>query len=180
MSSVDRAPVLVLGLGNALLGDDGVGPHLVTLISQLNADWNGQVEFLEGGTRGLALLGDIAGRFALVFLDAAALGAAPGTVHVRRDGDVLGLSHRGGTAHEGNAGELLAVASLSGDLPPRVIMVGIEPLALQTGIGLSKPVRQAIPAALEAARQAVEDALACLTAGTWDFPDSGRGMSPYR
>ncbi len=162
MSSVQRAPVLVLGVGNTLLGDDGAGTHLVTRMSRLCAGWDGEVEFLEGGTRGLALLGDIAGRFALVLLDAAALGAVPGTVHVRRDGEILNLSYRGSTAHEGNAGELLAAAGLLGDLPRHVVLVGIEPLLLETGIGLSEPVRQAIPAALEAARQAVEEALARL------------------
>ena len=162
MSRIDRAPVLVLGLGNTLLGDDGAGTHLVTLMSQLRAGWDGEVEFLEGGTRGLALLGDLAGRYALVLLDAAALGAVPGTVHLRRDGEVLSLSHRGGTAHEGNAGELLAAAGLLGELPRHIIMVGIEPLYLETGIGLSEPVRRAIPGALEAARKAVEEALARL------------------
>ncbi|HYK90946.1 MAG TPA: hydrogenase maturation protease [Acidobacteriota bacterium] len=159
MSSIDRAPVLVLGVGNILLGDDGAGVHLVKQMPRLSADWNGTVELLEGGTQGLALLGDIAGRSALVLLDAAALGAVPGTVHVRRDGEVLELSHRGCTAHEGNAGELLAVAGLLGELPQCIMMVGIEPLRLETGIGLSEPVQQAIPAALEAARQVVDEAL---------------------
>ncbi len=163
MSSIAKAPVLVLGVGNILLGDDGAGVYLVTRMQQLGAGGSGTVELLEGGTRGLALLGDIAGRSGLVLLDAAALGAAPGTVHVRRDGEVLGLSHRGCTAHEGNAGELLAAARLLGELPPRLILVGIEPLLLETGIGLSEPVRRAIPAALEAARQAVEEALANLS-----------------
>ncbi len=162
MSRFDRAPVLVLGVGNSLLGDDGAGIHLVTQMSRLSAGWEGEVEFLEGGTRGLALLDDVAGRFALVLLDAVALGADPGTVHVRRDGEVLNLSHRGSTAHEGNAGELLAVAGLLGELPQYIMMVGIEPLLLGTRIGLSEPVRQAVPAALEAARRVVEEALACL------------------
>ncbi len=162
MSSVEKAPVLVLGVGNILLRDDGAGVHLVNRMPLLSAGWNGAVEFLEGGTQGLALLSEIAGRSALVLLDAAALGALPGTVHVRRDGEVLDLCRRGGTAHEGNAGELLAVAGLLGELPQRIAMVGIEPLLLETGIGLSDPVRRAIPAALEVARQEVEQALAYL------------------
>ncbi len=162
MSSVNRAPVLVLGVGNILLGDDGTGVHLVNQMPRFGAGWNGAVEFLEGGTQGLALLGELAGRSALVLLDSAALGAAPGTVHVRRDGEVWNLSHRGGTAHEGNAGELLTAARLLGELPRRIVMVGIEPLRLETGIGLSDPVRQAIPPALEAARQVVEETIACL------------------
>ena len=76
-----EAPILVLGIGNTLLMDDGVGVLLVEefrCLSSLPAD---EVEFLDGGTQGLALLGRMAGRRALVILDAVNLGATPGTVH---------------------------------------------------------------------------------------------------
>ncbi len=159
MADNHGSPVLVLGVGNTLLGDDGLGIHLLEQLCRSIDDSDGAVEFLEGGTRGLALLGSIAGRSALVLLDAVSLGSVPGTVYLRRDADVLAMHCGSTTAHEGNAGELLTAARLLGDLPKHVFLVGIEPARLGSGIGLSEPVRKAIPAALEAARYAVSQAL---------------------
>ena len=159
MSEANVAPVLVLGVGNTLLGDDGVGVHLVNRMSSWAREWHGEVELLEGGTQGLALLGSIAGRGALVLLDAVALGSAPGTVHLRQDLEVLELSYRSTTAHEGNAGELITAALLLGDLPARIRLVGIEPACMNSGTGLSDAVKRAVPAALQAARRAVAEVL---------------------
>ena len=148
------APVLVLGLGNRLLGDDGLGPELAELLErECRAD--PRVEFLDGGTQGLALLGYLEGRAALLVLDAAAFGAAPGTVHTVADPLAVRMA-RGHGAHEGNAGELLAAALLLGTLPPAVVLVGVEPGELETRIGLSPAVRAALPRALASARSRLE------------------------
>ncbi len=157
-TALDAAPpVLVLGLGNTLLGDDGVGPLLVEELARQLAASMPEVEFLDGGTQGLALLGRIAGRRALVVLDALARGKAPGKVSVLNTEAALALAApHASTAHEGNAAELLATAALLGDLPRRVFVVGIEPLELQTRVGLSAPVSNAIPAALARARMIIE------------------------
>src|SRR3974390_950465 len=109
------APILVLGLGNTLLSDDGLGPVLVERVRNLHRDTT-TVECLDGGTQGLALLGRLAGRRALVILDAFALGKIPGTVTVLEGVDVLrNGGPRSTTAHEGNAGELLAAGQFLGD-----------------------------------------------------------------
>lgn len=150
--SVD--PVLVLAVGNRLLSDDGLG---MVLLDELSRDrrWGEHVEFVDGGTQGLALLGRLGGRRAVVLLDAVALGAAPGTVHVQF-GVPFGL-FRSGTAHEANAVELLRYAALLGDLPDEVAIVGIEPASLETGIGLSDAVSAAIPEAVERAAAILSD-----------------------
>jgi len=140
------ADVLVLGLGNLLLSDDGVG---LRLLEDLRSETS-PAEFLDGGTQGLALLPYLANRRALLVLDAVALGAPPGTVQVLH-GDTL-AAHRAASAHGSNALELLATARLLGDLPPSVTIVGIEPACLATGIGLSPAVEAAIPEALSRAR----------------------------
>jgi hydrogenase maturation protease len=141
-------PILVLGVGNTLLSDDGLGPTLLEQIAEESERWNGEVEFLDGGTQGLALLGHLSGRKAVIILDALALGSAPGTVSVLRASELLQLgAQHASTSHEGNAGELLAVATLLGELPEQVFVIGIEPQTLVTAIGLSEPVQQALPAA---------------------------------
>jgi hydrogenase maturation protease len=118
--SPDRepAPVLVLGLGNTLLTDDGVGPALAEHLAGTEDHWNGQVEFVDGGTQGLALLGPFAGRRALIILDALTTGAAPGTIHRFTLPELRTVTPvRGASAHEGNAGELLNAAELLDELP---------------------------------------------------------------
>ncbi|HEV2494867.1 MAG TPA: hydrogenase maturation protease [Terriglobia bacterium] len=168
--STDRAPrtapVLVLGLGNTLLSDDGFGPFVLDELARQFGDWQGQVEFLDGGTQGLTLLGCIAGRAALVLLDALATGKAPGTVSVLQESQLDDVgARRASSAHDANAGELLAVAALLGQLPERVFLVGVEPQNLGTGLGLSESARNALPDAVSLAQAVIEEVLRNL-AGT--------------
>jgi len=134
------APILVLGLGNTLLTDDGFGPTLVEQLADSARDWGGQVEFLDGGTQGLALLGRLARRRALIIVDALTTGAPAGTVHRLTLPELRELTPaRGPSAHEGNAGELLAAVQLLDELPDRLFVVGVEPQEIRTGFGLSAP-----------------------------------------
>src|SRR5271166_968175 len=141
-------PVLVLGLGNVLLGDDGFGPRLVREVGELYAGFPA-VECIDGGTQGLALLGYLNGREALIILDALADGKTPGAVTVLERSEVLDFEvTRSTTAHEGNAGELLAAAQLLDELPDRVFLVGVEPERVRTELDLSECVARAFPVAL--------------------------------
>lgn len=156
----DRAPVLVLGLGNTLLGDDGLGPALIEEFLREEERWKDQIEFLDGGTQGLALLGRLSDRAAIIIVDAVAMGARPGTTRLLSASEVfqMGVSVAA-TSHEGNAGELLAVAKVLDELPDRVFVIGVEPENIATGCGLSEPVRRALPLAANRIR----DLLAELT-----------------
>jgi hydrogenase maturation protease len=140
--------VLVLGLGNILLGDDGVGPALVQEVGHLYKNVHA-VECVDGGTQGMALLGYLAGREALVILDAFASGCGPGTVSVLERNELMSVrGPRATTAHEGNAGELLTAAALVNALPKRIVLVGVEPENIRTMMGLSEPVKKAMAPAL--------------------------------
>jgi len=152
--SVDtRAPTLVLGLGNLLLSDDGVGLRLLKdLLNEFGE--TDAVDFVDGGTQGLALLGFLADRPNVVILDAVCLGAPPGTVHVLGEAEIEQLqARRSGTAHEGNGLEVLAMARLLRQAPGHVVVVGVEPEYVRTGTGLSPTVESALPQALAAARR---------------------------
>jgi hydrogenase maturation protease len=150
-------PVLVLGLGNELLGDDGFGPVLIREIERKYEESASEVECLDGGTQGLALLGRISRRKALIILDAVMTGQAPGTVSVFSGDDIfLKSSHRSTTAHEGNAGELIAASRLLQELPEQIFLVGMEPETVCTRLGLSQPVEDGLPLALERACRLIE------------------------
>lgn len=159
VSRHDVAPILVLGLGNILLHDDGVGPSLLGELAKKYED-NGSVEFVDGGTQGLALLGRIADRQALVILDAVTAGHEPGSISVLEGQEVLRFAvSRATTAHEGNAGELLATAAFLGELPERCYIVGVEPKELDTGVGLSRDVHRSLKTALRKAQHVVDGLL---------------------
>lgn len=169
-------PILVLGLGNILLGDDGLGPTLVERLAQEYEDVEAgaaigvgaeivsahttQVEFLDGGTQGLALLGQLAHRQALVILDALDTGQPPGTVSVLEGRQVMSMScERSSSAHESNATELLAVAALLGDLPETFYLIGVQPAAVKTFIGLSAEVQRSLESAVQKAHDLIDPLL---------------------
>lgn len=154
-------PILVLGLGNIQLHDDGVGTSLVQDLAREYKSAAGMVEFLDGGIQGLALLSRIADRRALVILDAVSTGHEPGSICVLEGQEVLRFAtSRETTTREGNAGELLATAAFLGELPKKWYIIGVEPRSVESGIGLSRDVNRSQQAALRTARKVVDGLLA--------------------
>lgn len=155
-ASLSTAPVLVLGLGNQLLGDDGAGLRMLDALME-EFPPHDAVEFLDGGTQGLALTGFLAGREAILVLDAMALGNAPGTVHILWGEELWRIrAQRATTAHEGNALELFATARMLGYRWAEVAAVGIEPRNIRTGIGLTAEVESALGEAVLKARKILD------------------------
>lgn len=152
------APILVLGIGNPLLADDGVGLELLGL---LRDDFGNdpRVELVDGGTQGMMLVGLLENRSALLLLDAVQGGAPPGHVHRVHDTSQEVIP-RGFGAHGGNASELLAAARLLGVLPERVALIGIEPSDICTRVGLSSNVADALPPAAAHARRQLSEWIA--------------------
>lgn len=141
------APILVLGVGNQLLMDDGVGLELLRLVQARRAGLEG-VEFMDGGTQGLALLGVLDHRSHVLILDAISPrgdATVPGAIHDINAGETRAIKST--SAHGSSVNELLGVAKLMGSMPPEVRLVGIEPEMVRTGIGLSDVVRRAVPEA---------------------------------
>ena len=148
--------ILVLGIGNVLLGDEGAGVHAMRRLEQ-GARLPG-VEFADGGTLGFTLAGLIESKPALIVLDAAEMKAAPGSVagfEGSRMDEFLG-SERKRSVHEVGLLDLMAVAALGGRLPPRRALIGIQPQTIDWSETPSAAVAQAIPRACEHARQLIE------------------------
>jgi len=163
MSVSARPPILVLALGNPLLRDDGVGIELLRRLRERRAEGHigftdaiDEIEFVDGGTQGVALLGLLAHRRALLILDAVAMGEHAGEISVLRD-PLRHATPQDPSAHGANAAGLLAAASLLGDLPQQTTLVGVRPAELRTGLGLSAVVEQALPAAQSAAEQVLTE-----------------------
>ena len=137
------ARILVLGVGNPLLGDEGLGPQAIHEL--LGAySFPPEVRLLDGGTAGLSLLSEITAVDKLLVVDAVQTGAAPGTV-VSLDGSALNRARRGLMGpHDIGVQELVTTARLHGGATETVLF-GIEPEKLELGLGLSPSVAKSLP-----------------------------------
>jgi hydrogenase maturation protease len=142
--------VIIGGIGNVLLGDDGVGPYVVRLL-QATYDFEPNVEVEDLGTPALDLIDYISGRDALILIDSAANAQAPGTVTLYRRDDVL--RHLPGVRmdpHSPALGESLLTAELMGTVPREVLLIGVTGQSFAACCALSAPVRQAVDAVVQA------------------------------
>jgi hydrogenase maturation protease len=149
------AGVMVAGIGNLFLGDDGFGPEVVRHLAADPARLPEGVRLVDYGIRGMHLAYDLlAGFSALVLIDAVPGSGPPGELTVLQIGpEDLGQSEF--DAHGmAPVAVLAAVPSLGGELPP-TYLVGCRPADWSEGIGLSEAVRDAVPAAAEAVRTLV-------------------------
>jgi hydrogenase maturation protease len=149
------ASILVLGVGNTLMRDDGAGVRLMESLSSMSPPLPG-VEYLDAGTLSFLLLPRIETCDALLVLDAAHLDSVPGTTCCL-EGAAMDEFLRTArcSVHEVGVRDLLDIARLTGHLPERRGFVGIQPLEVGWGEELSPPVRQALPRAARSARELV-------------------------
>lgn len=142
-----RAPLLVLGVGNVLLKDDGIGVYLAQELAKRR--WPTSVEVVDGGTLGLGLLPLVEGRRALVLLDAMRSPERLGTLYwLVWPKDVKGNLLRGLFGHEGGSLPLILAAELTGCLPAEVWLGAIGVAVVETGYGLSEGVAARWPGLL--------------------------------
>jgi hydrogenase maturation protease len=144
---------LVLGIGNTLLSDEGAGIHALELLRRRHPNLPG-VTYMDGGTLSFTLADPIADNENLIVLDAAQLGARPGTVRSFEGEDMdnfLGANKR--SAHEVGLIDLLAISALAEHLPQRRALIGIQPERLDWGDGPTDSVADALP---QAAARVVE------------------------
>jgi hydrogenase maturation protease len=131
--------VLLLGVGNILLQDEGLGVHALRRLAERYHLPPG-VEAVDGGVHGLDLLPMLEDAQSLLIIDAIHTGQAPGTI-VRLEGEAIpsALALKM-SMHQLGLQELLGLASLRGTLPARVVLWGMQPGAIDWGLELTPPV----------------------------------------
>ncbi|MEU3986290.1 hydrogenase maturation protease [Streptomyces sp. NPDC026672] len=151
--------VLVAGIGNVFLGDDGFGVETARALTARTPP--AHVEVMDVGVRGVHLAYQLLdGYDTLILLDATARGGAPGTLYVIEHEDT-GAAGAPMDGHRMTPDAVLALlatlcAGTGGRPPRRTLVVGCEPARVDEGMGLSEPVSAAVPEAVRIVEGLVE------------------------
>ena len=142
---------LVLGIGNTLLTDEGIGIHVLQALEPELADWP-DVTLLDGGTLSFTLAGPIEEADALIVVDAANIKSEPGgwTLLEGEEMDAFLMSNRKASVHEVGLTDLRAIAILAGHWPEKRAMLAIQPQTIDWGETPTPAVAAAIPPACAA------------------------------
>ncbi|WP_146661162.1 hydrogenase maturation protease [Anaerohalosphaera lusitana] len=128
---------IVIGLGNPLMCDEGIGITLIEYLTK-KQDEHPDVDFIDAGTGGMQLLHYISGRKKAVLIDCAFMGTEPGTIKRFTADEVKSikkLSHL--SLHEVDILKVIELSEQLGEAPDEVVFFGIEPAAVEDGMELS-------------------------------------------
>jgi len=131
-------PVVVLGLGNPLMADEGIGVYVVERLLESAAEYPA-VEFVDAGTGGLSILYQIEERRKAVMIDCAFMDEPPGTIRRFTPEEVESrkvLAHQ--SLHEADLMRIIAMARQLGQAPDEIVLFGIQPERVEPQLGLTQ------------------------------------------
>lgn len=134
---------VILGLGNILFQDEGVGIHLVHQLMQEAIAL--KTEIIDGGTEALSLLGIVEAAEKLLVIDAISDSEPPGTVKVVPGEEVPLALALTTSVHQIGFQEVLALAQLRGRLPAQMVLIGVEPQTIGWGMELTPLIAEQLP-----------------------------------
>ena len=141
MNKVDK--VIIIGIGNLLLMDDGIGVHTINELEE--HDLPRSIEIYDGGTGGFKLIDLMHGAARVIFIDAVDTGKAPGTITTFESKDVRSIyPKKRYSLHDTDLLEVIKMVELL-DNPPEIEIVGVQPKIINYGTTLSKELRDAMP-----------------------------------
>lgn len=141
---------VVLGIGNTILSDEGVGVRAAeALLERFDPPEN--VEVIDGGTAGMELLEPLSNLDLLIVLDAVKRGQPPGSL-VKLDGAEVPVFFRSKLSpHQISICDVLASLEFIGDKPKDMVLIGVEPASLELGLELTPAVAARIPGMVDLA-----------------------------
>lgn len=148
----------MLGVGNTLLSDEGIGVHVSNYIQRYFSELP-DTECLDGGTLSFSLLGNIDSNTNLIVIDATQLNDKPGSIRtfVGREMDEFLNCQSKRSVHEVSLVDLLSISRLTDQLPENRALIGIQPLKVDWGDVPTAEVEAAIPAASQAAVNLIQE-----------------------
>ena len=140
---------IVVGLGNPLMADEGIGTVLVDELSKLAAAGklpSDNIEYYDGGCGGMYLLHTIAERKKAVLIDCCLMGAEPGVIRRFTPDDVTTVKQMAHLSlHEVDILKVIELARQLGQCPDEIVIFGIEPVSITQQMHLNEPLRARIP-----------------------------------
>ena len=136
--------IVVLGVGNILLTDEGLGVHVIEDL-KANYTFTPQISLIDGGTMGMELLTYMRGMKKILLIDAVNGGEAPGTIYEfpHRELERYFTDHI--SVHEVGMQDILRIRAIQENPLEDAIVIGVEPESLDVGFEPSAPVQKALP-----------------------------------
>jgi hydrogenase maturation protease len=136
--------IVVLGVGNILLSDEGIGVRAIEKLQQ-DYDLPPEVVVIDGGTTGMEMLEDLSNADHIVIIDAVRSGRAPASI-VRLAGEQVPVFFKTKLSpHQIGLSDVLATLEFIGEQPGGVTVIGVEPVSLDTSMSLSPQVEARLP-----------------------------------
>lgn len=140
---------IVVGLGNPLMADEGIGVVLIEKLNELAAAGEvptSDIEYYDGGCGGMYLLHTIAGRQKAILIDCCLMGAEPGTIRCFTPDDVNSVKQMAHLSlHEVDILKVIELAQQIGQCPDEIVIFGIEPVSITNQMHLNEPIQAKIP-----------------------------------
>jgi len=147
MSGGSRCPILVLGIGNILLRDEGVGVRVIEQMQEMHLPDG--VELVDGGTGGADLIDVLAERQKVIVIDAVQSDCEAGTVLRFTAEDLVRPNQASMSLHEIGLAESLIMTRQLGCAPEDVVIFGIRSKSTECGLELSKEIAASVPKVIE-------------------------------
>jgi hydrogenase maturation protease len=146
----ESLPIRILGVGNVLTRDDGLGPYVIRVL-EAQYEFPEGVEVLDVGTPGLDFTPFLSDALAVIVLDTVRSDAEPGTLRFYRDAEIVASPPPSRmNPHEPGLREALMATELTDSSPREILLIGVVPETTEGGTKLSRPVADAVPRVVEA------------------------------
>jgi hydrogenase maturation protease len=152
----DSGRISVLGIGNILLSDEGVGVHAVNAIKKKYA-FSPEIEIMDGGTMGLDLLPVFQTQDKIIIIDAVDFNKEPGHVGAIEGNNIPTVLNTKLSVHHIGFSDLLYAAKLLRETPPEVYLVGIQPKSFAVGLEMTDEIRTRLDDIIELAIQKLKE-----------------------
>lgn len=154
MTKNNRNHITILGIGNTLYTDEGLGVHALSFLEEIYR-MDDQVNIVDGSTDGMSLLGPVEDTDYLIVIDAINAGKDGGTIIELRGDDIPAYYGIKMSIHQLGFQEVLLASKLRERYPKHIVMFGMQPTSLELGIGLSETNEAKLPELVKVVEQQV-------------------------